>query len=365
MKTTLSRIAIAAVVGIVVSAVGAPVVNAACPGSAFIDAAGTPAAGQAVISNPNWCDQEGQGGCYDANGGPPVSQSMRGVFWGIGGADFGPVVGAGNDSGTFTGGFLATDFWLHKVSRSFYGALYHYAAFISQPNTNPPPDDTSPGGALTWSAAIVDGCGPSAPGLCSCVALTDTWNGQGYFALLSGAADSQFNTSMNFGGNIHLAPMPKPLITQSVRDIATGDVTVAVGAAGIPDTPAEGVYAGGGCAPCLAGFRVWGAVVPRGATPTAGQFVELPQACATPPCTTPQVNTPFTGQVSVRADCNAASDQDLFLALQLVGEGSGANPFKSTFLSGASGRVPCGSNLATPGRGKGDDPRPDRGRDRR
>jgi len=349
MNTTLSRIAIAAVAGLLVTAVAAPV-NAACPGSHFINSNGA----FQVISNPNWCGT-GVGGCYDANGGPPLSPAVRGVFWGVGGADFGGP--GGNDSGTFTGGLLPTDFWIQSEGDVYPTAgLYWWGAYITQKN----PDTNGPGGPLTWSAAIVDGCGSNLEGDCTCVALSDTWNGQGYFAVLNGPADSQFNTTMNFGQPVHLAPVPSARITNSARDTVSGDVTLSVGLSGDghPDSAAEGVYSTPGCPPCLAGYRVFGAVVPRGGTPTAGQFLELPLATGGA-----QGTNTFGSQVAVRADCTPGTEQDLYLSVQVVGEGAGPNPFKANFLSAKSTRVPCGSNLATPGRGE--DPRPDRGRDHR
>ena len=144
-------------------------------------------------------------------------------------------------------------------------------------------------------------------------------------------------------------------------DAVSGDVTlqVALQGDGNPNTPAEGVSSGGGCPPCLAGFRVFGAVVPRGNNPTPGQFLELPLNTGAA-----QGTNAFGSQVLVRADCNPSADQDLYLAVQLVGEGAGLSPFKAQFLSNKSTRVPCGSNLADPGN-RGSDPRPDRGRDTR
>ena len=360
MKTTLSKFAIAAVAGLVVAAVGAPA-NAGCPGSQFLDATSS-----YLVSNPDWggANSGGDGsctvfnnGCYDFESGPPVSQNMKGVFWAVGSGN--PATGLGNDCGIFCGGFGATDFWLKQNSATFTQGLYHYPAWLSLKLgynyvTGPP---------VTWSAPDADGCGPSGSPpqqVCTCFMVTDEWNGAGYFATLCAQSDVLGNTRYPAGEVIRLAPVPKPLVTQSVRDQLTGDVTATVGLAnsdGNPNTPAEGVYSFDGCPSGLQGFRVFGAVVPRGATPSPGQFVELPRADGSP-----QGNNGFGSQVSVRADCNPGSEQDLYLATKVIGEG--ATPF-ATGTSGAHTRVPCGSNMATPGRGKGDDPRPDRGRDRR
>lgn len=359
MKTTLSKVAIVAVAGLVVAAVGVPA-NAGCPGSQLLDATF-----QYMVSNPNWGGTAGgngscgSAGCYASESGPPVSPAMRGVFWALGSGN--PATGVGNDSGIFTGGFLATDFWLKAGRGTFPLGEYYYQAFLS---LKIGPYYTT-GAPVTWSAPDADGCGPGGtPPLisCTCFMLSDVWAGAGYFATVCGKSDQLGNTFMNFGQDIKLAAVPTPKVNTSARDTVSGDVTLSVGLKGgdgNPDSPAEGVYtiAADGCGSGLAGFRVFGAVVPRNGTPNQAQFVQLPRADGTA-----QVTTPFGGQVAVKADCNPALDQDLYLATQVVGEG--ATPFTALFLSGRSTRVPCGANLADPGE-RGDDPRPDRGRDHR
>jgi hypothetical protein len=355
MKTTLSKVAIAAVAGLMVAAVGAPV-NAGCPGSQLLDATF-----QYMVSNPNWGGAGGDGrcganGCYDTVSGPPVSPAMRGVFWSVGSGN--PVIGQGNDSGIFSGGFLATDFWLKQVSASFAAGLYHYPAW----NSLKIGGNYVVGAPVTWSAPDADGCGPGGtPPLisCTCFLLTDTWNGQGYFATQCAQSDILGNTNFDTGQTIKLAAIPQPLITGSSRDTITGDVTVSVGVKGGDgniDSPAEGVYAKSPCGTGLAGYRVLGSVVPRNGTPSPQSFVQLPRADGTS-----QGTTGFGAQVAVRADCNPAADQDLYLALQIVGEGP--TPFISQFPGRSATRVPCGSNMADPDSRQ--DPRPDRGRDHR
>jgi hypothetical protein len=355
MKKTLSKVAIAAVAGLVVAAVGMPA-NAGCPGSQLLDATF-----HYVVSNPNWGGQAGgdgrcgSNGCYDSVSGPPVSPALRAVFWAVGSGN--PAIGLGNDSGIFSGGFQATDFWMKQISASFSGNLYHYPAWCSLKIGY----NYVVGAPVTWSAPDADGCGPSGtpPAIsCTCFMLSDVWNNQGYFATMCAKSDVLGNTNFDFGADFHLAPVPQPNITASARDAVSGDVTLSVGLKntdGNPDTPAEGVYTKDGCGTGLAGFRVFGAVVPRNGTPTPGQFVLLPRAD-----NTQQGTTGFGGQVAVKADCNPTLAQDLYLSAQVVGEG--ATPFTAQFIGKSSTRVPCGANLADPGQ-RGDDPRPDRGRD--
>ena len=357
MKTTLSKVAIAAVAGLVVAAVGAPA-NAGCPGSQFLDATRS-----YLISNPNWGGTSGGDGscgalgCYASQSAPPISSAIRGVFWSVGGGN--PATGLGNDSGIFTGGQNATDFWIKNIVANYTNGLYAFPAWMSLKIGYP----YVTGAPVTWSAPDVDGCGPSGtpPAIsCTCFMLSDVWNGAGYFATTCARSDQLGNTVFDLGQDLRLAAIPQPGITSSARDQVTGDVTVSVGLKGSdgnPDSPAEGVYALDGCGSGLAGFRVFGAVVPRNGTPTPGQFVLLPRAD-----NTAQGTTPFGAQVAVRGDCNPALEQDLYLSAQVVGEG--ATPFTAAFLGRSSVRVPCGSNMAEPG-GRGEDPRPDRGRDHR
>jgi hypothetical protein len=356
MKKTLSKVAIAAVAGLVVAAVGMPA-NAGCPGSQFLDMTFNP-----IVSNPTWGGTRGGDGscaapgCY---GQSPVSSAVRGVFWAVGSGN--PTVGLGNDSGIFSGGLLATDFWIKSGTFTGAGGTYWYEAYNSLNGGYP----QGTGAPVTWSAPDVDGCGPSGtpPQLaCTCFMLSDVWNNQGYFMTACAKSDTLGNTTLEYGlganGAFKFAPVPQPNITSSARDTVSGDVTLSVGLKGgdgNPDTPAEGVYTKDGCGTGLAGFRVFGAVVPRNGTPTPGQFVLLPRAD-----NTTQGTTAFGGQVAVKADCNPTLAQDLYLSAQIVGEG--ATPFTANFIGKTATRVPCGANLADPG-SRGDDPRPDRGRD--
>src|SRR5262245_20198816 len=104
--------------------------RAACNGNALIDATQSN-----LVSNPDWGGVAGGDGrcgtygCYESQSDPPVGPTIRGVFWRLGGGS--PIVGQGHDSGLFTGGLEANDFWIKQVSASFDpGGLYHYRAWL-------------------------------------------------------------------------------------------------------------------------------------------------------------------------------------------------------------------------------------------
>ncbi len=339
-------------------------VDAGCPGSQLLDATFS-----YLVSNPSWGGAGGDGrcgrnGCYATESDPPVSPRMKGVYWSVGTGN--PVIGVGNDSGLFSGGFGPGLFWLKQVSSEsaygtgtpFTGGLYHYPAWVSLKLS--PPYVTGP--PVTWSSPDADGCGPLNPPstVCTCMLLTDEWSDVGYFATLSARSDQLGNTNIDPGQTIRLAPIPRPRIVRSFRVNGGTDVVVSVGLSSdaLPDTPAEGVYSKDGCPSCLGGFRVFGAVVSRTSSPPPqSAYVELPRADGTP-----QGDTPFLTTVDIGADCDPLVENVMYLAIQLVGEG--AAPFRTGVVSQASTRIHCG-DLATPDRRRGDDPRRDRGRDRR
>jgi hypothetical protein len=342
------------VTALVIAATLAPgTVDAGCPGSQFIDATYS-----YLVSNPNWGGSAGGTGtcggglgCYDSVSGPPVSSTMRGVFWALGTGN--PVAGVGNDSGTFTGGFLPTDFWIKQVSATFANGLYHYPAWISLKLNAP----SGVGPPVTWSAPDVDGCGPldlSTP-VCTCMMLSDEFNGAGYFVTLSAQDDDLGNTFLDPHETIRLAEIPKAVITASSRNTTSGDVTLTISHNPI----VGGTFPQAPCPDCLAGFRIYGQIVPRNApAPTARSSGWLP---LTDGSGNAQGTTAFGGSATVRADCDPAVAQDLYLALAIVGEG--ATPFITSHVSRNSTLIRCGANMAEPGGNRPSDPRPDRGRD--
>ncbi len=340
-----------AAVAALVATLGVDQVAAGCPGSQLLDATYS-----YLVSNPNWGGTAGGNGtcggygCYDSQSGPPVSSSMKGVFWALGSGN--PLVGVGNDSGLFTGGFASTDFWIKQVSASYQGGLYHFASWISM-KLGPP---YAVGPPVTWSVPDADGCGPSGnppSQVCTCFLLTDAWDGVGYFATLSARSDVLGNTNLDPFQTIRLAPIPKPLITNASRDRIFVRPSVFVFGA------AEGVYQKDDCGPCVTAYRVLGARVPHASPPPPqSQFVVLPRADGTP-----QTDTPLGEPVDLLLQCDSLVDENMFLALELVGEG--ATPFRAGVLSRPSTRISCGTNLAEPERDRGRDSRGDRDRRQR
>jgi len=202
---------------VVAAAAASTTVNAGCPGSRLIDATF-----HYLVSNPDWGGTAGGDGscgylgCYDFQSGPPVSSSMRGVFWALGSGN--PVIGLGNDNGNFRGGFGPGDFWPKQRSQAFTYGVYHYPAWISL-NLR---DNFDVGPPVTWSSPDADGCGPANPpaSVCTCMLLSDQWEGVGYFATLGAASNALGNTRFDTGGAsaFRLAPIPTPEVIDHVPD---------------------------------------------------------------------------------------------------------------------------------------------------
>ena len=175
---------------------------------------------------------------------------------------------------------------------------------------------------------------------------------------MSAAADDQFNTNFDPVHSLRLVPIPRPRITTSTRNPSTGDVTLTVSHLPI----SGGTYPLDGCGTCLQGFQVYGQIVPRGsAAPTER---DTGWTLLTDGNGNAQPITALDGTASVRADCDPALNQDLYLSVVLVGEG--ATPFTTAHVSENSTLVHCGATLANPDApgNRPSDPRPDRGRDR-
>jgi hypothetical protein len=342
---------------------GSPAADAGCPGSQLLDATFS-----YLVSNPNWggvggTETCGQFGCYATDSDPPVSADMKGVYWHLGHGD--PALGVGSDSGLFAGGFGPNEYWLKQRSSTtclralgtpeecsgvpFANGMYHYPAWISLDLGEETEPHNTTGPPVTWSSPDADGCGPANPPEteCTCMMLTDEWNGAGYFATLSARSDPLGNTNIDpfpppaTGGVISLAEIPRPRITGSVRNATSGDVTFQV----THDALTGGTYPKDSCGTCLGGFKVFGQIVARGsAAPTdrsIGGWIELSDGTGAA-----QPTTALGGTATVRAECNPTVPQDLYLAIAIVGEG--ATPFLTTHVSRNSTLVHCGSTLAEP-----------------
>jgi hypothetical protein len=337
----LSKIAIGTALLMMVAA-ALPPAEAACGSPILLDTRG-----ENLISNPAWCGGGGVG-CYDTQSGPPVSPNIEGVFWSLGTGN--PVLGLGDDSGSFSGGLGSGDQWIKQISAPFTNGLYHYPAFATLKDGD---YGYQSGNPVNWSLPV-DGCVEANPDPdpCTCMLLTDEWNGVGYFAILGAKRSPNFD--LTTGGDIVFAPIPDATIVGSSTDIASADVTVNVRA----DAPTGGNYAKDGCV-CDAGFRVYGNIVTRGSTPPTSRSAGWAPLSGV---------TAFGGTADAVADCDPATEQDLYLGVAVVGANGANAPFENISVSANSTRIPCGANLADPGRpgrgGKrGTDPRPDRGRD--
>jgi hypothetical protein len=199
-----------------------------------------------LISNPAWC-AVGANGCYDT---PSTSPRLSGFFWGQTGAN--GARNAGVDSGVFQ-----VHQWTQKPDGN-PSDTYFYNTFLADPVYGTP---------FSWDGPGIDGCiADITPTVlydeCTCLLLTDSWDGQGYFALLSALSDAQGNFSF-FGQDVNtpvvFAPIPRPGVTQSSRDQASGQVSFTVD---VP-TPTAGVHTNPNC-PCSFGFRVYANVTGEG-----------------------------------------------------------------------------------------------------
>jgi hypothetical protein len=316
-----------------------------------------------LISNPAW---PGGNGNYDIQ---PTSARLSGFFWGQSGAN-----GARN-AGVDSGSFLIQS-WTQKPDGNPTDN-YYYNTYLADPVYGTP---------FSWDGGGIDGCiGDITPAVnfdeCTCMLLTDSWDGQGYFALLSAQSDAQGNFSF-FGTDVNtpvqFAPIPRPVVTDSSRDAATGQVSFTVD---VP-TPTAGVFANPNCG-CNFGFRVYAQVMGEGGmvpadrractqdtlfeatgqsiAPNASNFISACKAAgfgwvpaSAPGGTATQALTPFGATrtaSSVTVNCgDPAMGFDVYLAAALgTNEGPGGINFNN--VSTNSFQVKCGNyQLAEPSR---------------
>jgi hypothetical protein len=351
---TISRIAIGAAVVLLVAATVQPS-NAACATPRLLDNVGAK-----LVSNPNWGGAGGSrtcvfvNGCYadDSTGGlqsPPISASFDGVFWGFdtasGLSQSDPAIAAGMDSGGW-----GIENWSKQVTADF-GQPYYYPAFLTLTDGT----NSASGNPANWSFPV-DGCPNDIdPNACTCILLTDQWDGAGYFFIDSANADQIGN--FPFAGfptdgvdfTMALAPTPAPQVTMSERDATSGDVTMMINVGGLGAAD----FRDAGC-DCGLGYVVYQQIVGRGGMAPidrsirGGSWIPAPSATGGA-----QAVNDFGTQASIRVDCDPAVQQDIYLATALVD----ANGYMTDNVSGNSFRIECGANLAEPNR-----PDRDRGR---
>jgi hypothetical protein len=332
----LSRIAIgAALVMLVASAQPA---QAAC-GAPYLINPVTAAGDQSfVVANPEWC---GDPGCYYQ---ASLNQSFQAFFWSL---DTGnPAPGLGDDNGGFDPHYN----WLYVYTYYYAGAPYYGAKGRIA--------GIGGAGALSWqSAPAIDGCVMNSGATelidgteCTCLMVTDQWDWDfggplgpqpaGLFAVMSARtnASGTFDISQN-GADFVLKPIPKPTITDSVRNGTNFDIDRL--SVNVP-APVEGVYQKDGC-DCFVGYKVYGKLQARGSAPptdrdAAGWTLLNLDGGA------PQVVTPLGGPVDLELLGQCASNQDLYLGTALVM----SSGYETPLVSADSTRVECGPDLANP-----------------
>ena len=141
--------------------------------------------------------------------------------------------------------------------------------------------------------------------------------------------------------------MPVPLVTNSVRDATTADVTLTVTVAAF-DGAAD--YRDAGC-DCGLGYKIYYQTVGRGGMAPVDRIDGWIEATSVTGGA--QAMTAFGSTTDVVVDCDPALQQDLYIATMFVEENGlvGGNVSANSLL------MPCGANLAEPDR-------PDRSRGR-
>ena len=268
-----------------------------------------------------------------------------GVFWGFDTTAQASASDPPFASGIDNGSWVVTE-W--TKSRTGAGAdPYYYPAWLA---LDTGADPSQPGNNPNWGfTSIIDGCPVDIdPDSCTCVLLTDQWDGIGYFMADSAITDAGGNylfdgQAPDSGGipTITMMPTPVPEVTASERDPDTGDVTLMVTAANITGTPAD--YRDTGC-DCNLGFLVYQQIVGRGGMAPVDRIDGWTPA--TDLTGGVQVPTALGGVATVKVDCDLAVQQDMYLGIMLVEE----NGLVGGNVSANSFRIECGAQLAEPNR---------------
>lgn len=272
---------------------------------------------------------------------------VNGEFWSFGGGN--PAYNLGNDSGYFKGAssVLGEPTW---TGGGYDGG---FPLFL--------------GGALGhWAASGVDGCvdfdgsNGAQPDVseCNVVLLTDEANGVGYFTALSvnpaAGNDFIYNASTGFSPNITLAPIPKPVIVNSVTVGSSISVTATVNPGAI--APANGFDFKCQGANIVQGYRIYVRQLPGHNTPKPVQINtrEINQTLGPPlapwvPVTAP-AGTAFGAPSVFQLDCSSAGDTDYYLCATMLfgGTAPGAARYELKNCSMNATKIECGPNMANP-----------------
>lgn len=261
---------------------------------------------------------------YTPGGGSEgVTENVKGSFWVIGAGNPQPLVG--NDNGQ----------WAPRQASISYGPGYYYGSdagwlYIYTGYPANILDGVSGSWANISAAAFSDGCPDAAipaGNLCMAAVLTDQVGGQGYYLLMTDAADASGNYQFAGGGRLDLAPIPRPTVVGSDNTSASS-VTLSIGA---PDL-SNGLYLDPACNDAIAAYRVVAQILPDGSSPpddrdAANWDVDL--------------SGPVDPSVGVDVVANCSGNQDIYLAT-VVEFDSG---FQTTQVSSNSTRVECGPNF--------------------
>jgi len=329
----LSRIGLGATALLLV-AVAAQPAQAACPPPYAIDHIS-----EWVVSNPDW-----PAGAYYTYYIPATSPNLTGVFWALTGGD--PTVGVGNDNGALNFNF---------TEETAYMPYWEYSHFPMTINAGLP---------MSWGPASVDGCidatgsDSTLPDAqqCTCMLLTDEWNGAGYYAVLSKfvATDlftyvvaTQDSDKMQLSSgepknDIILSPVPRPAILGSTGD-ASGKILNVVA----NDTSVDNVDP----CNCLQGYKIYGVVQPSNSMAPPrdlANWTELASGAGTAQQTT-QLGMP----TSVRVDCGVG--QQAYIATVATFDSG----YRGHYVSSDAVRVNCDPNVADPQRPDRPGTRPD------
>lgn len=249
-----------------------------------------------------------------------VSTDMVGSFWALGSGD--PVIGDGNDNGTFPA-VLNVGYGYYAGWVSVPVAYGYPATIVSQWAADPGIDNcidaAGPGGS----------CGNGA--CCMAILLSDQDDsGAGYFTYLTAPSDIFSNYFFDQTGDIDLVAIPKLNITGSSRQGASGvDVSVTL------DGPGAGFYIDASCPVSITSYQVWIQEVPRpGGSPPDSRAI----GDWTPIGDVTSVGT----ETTVNATCSG--DADLYLAASLIVD----DGFGTGHVGPNSTRVECGPTVADP-----------------
>ena len=352
---SLSKIAIGAAMALLLAAM-VPPTAAECGGARLVDNRGA-----YLVSNPNWggagADRTCQYGygCYLAeSGGGPISATVAGVFWGFdtttGQSSSDPAVNAGIDNGGWD---------ISNWTKSRTAGDYYYAGFLTLDTGSTAPGEQGGAGLpINWSFPV-DGCPDSIdPDSCTCIMVTDQWDGVGYFMTQSAITDAGGDfiyapdtVDSSGAATMRLLQTPKPEILMSERVPADGSLNIQVGVADIATSAAD--YRDPGC-DCNIGYLIYQQLVGTGGlAPTDRNLATGGWTLSTLPAD-PATQYEFGDPPpTINVACTAGQSEEVYLAIALVEEGGlvGLNVSENSF------RVECDSTLAEPSR-------PDRGDER-